>query len=271
MVMMTLRNRMKKGVECGRTAHVRQDFFAESEAEALRTSNCEGFYFFQSTNLLLSLHLWRKLIRMMHAFLLLRQIKDSWMSDDNSVTHWVAQLRDGDEKAAAKLWERFFTKLTAVARHHTHGRSFPIADDEDIALSAFKSFCAGLQKGRYNELNGRDSLWRLLVVITARKAADQFAYDGRAKRDSKRVVSLQGENEMIQNLVSQEPTPEMAAEFAEQLSTSLEALARDDLRQVALSKMEGFTNSEIAKQMDRSVTTIERKLRTIRSIWRKTQ
>ena len=76
---------------------------------------------------------------------------------------------------------------------------------------------------------------------------------------------------MIQNLVSREPTPEMAVEFAEQLSASLEALARDDLRQVALSKMEGFTNSEIAKQMGRSVTTIERKLRTIRSIWRKTQ
>ncbi len=205
-----------------------------------------------------------------HLTFLLTQIEGLWMSDENSVTLWVAQLRDGDEQAAAQLWERFFTKLTAVARHHTRGRSFPIADDEDIALSAFRSFCVGLQKGRYNELKGRDSLWRLLLVITARKAADQFAYDGRAKRDSKRVVSVQSENEMIQNLVSQEPTPEMAAEFAEQLSASLDALARDDLRQVALSKMEGFTNSEIANQMNRSVSTIERKLRTIRTIWRKT-
>ena len=65
-----------------------------------------------------------------HLTFLLTQIEGLWMSDENSVTLWVAQLRDGDEQAAAQLWERFFTKLTAVARHHTHGRSFPVADDE---------------------------------------------------------------------------------------------------------------------------------------------
>lgn len=189
------------------------------------------------------------------------------MPTDNSVTQWVAQLRAGDEHAATQLWERFFTKLTAIARRRMHGRSSPHADDEDIALSAFNSFCCGLQQGRFQELNGRDSLWRLLLVITGRKVTDQFAFDHRTKRDTNRVVSLDDDDEIICSLVSREPTPELAAEFSEQLAALIDVLTHDDLRQVAILKMEGFTNSEIARQMSRSVTTIERKLRTIRSIW----
>lgn len=191
------------------------------------------------------------------------------MSVDNSITQWVEQLRAGDEQAATRLWERFFTRLTAIARHRMHGRSSPMSDEEDIALSAFKSFCVGLRQGRFSELNGRDSLWRLLLVITARKVADQVAFDRRGKRDAKRIVRLhdQDEEELIVELVSREPTPEMAAEFAEQLAAMLDALQHKDLQHIALLKMEGFTNSEIAGQLNRGLSTVERKLRAIRSIW----
>ena len=43
----------------------------------------------------------------------------------------------------------------------------PIAEPEDVALSAFNSLCRGLENGRFPKLQDRDDLWRLLVVIAA--------------------------------------------------------------------------------------------------------
>jgi len=47
----------------------------------------------------------------------------------------------------------------------------------------------------------------------------------------------------------------------------LENLGDDRLRSLALMKMEGFTNSEIADNLGCSRNTIERKLRLIRGLW----
>jgi DNA-directed RNA polymerase specialized sigma24 family protein len=41
----------------------------------------------------------------------------------------------------------------------------------------------------------------------------------------------------------------------------------DDLRALALLKMEGYTNEEIASRLGRSRATVERKLRLIRRAW----
>lgn len=196
------------------------------------------------------------------------------MTSDNSITQWVEQLRAGDDQAATQLWERFFTRLTAIARHRIHGSGLQMSDEEDIALSAFNSFCVGLRQGRFTELDGRDNLWRLLMVITARKVADQFAFDHRGKRNSNRLArggSRADDDDLMNNLVSREPTPEMVAEFADQLAALLNILVHEDLKQITLLKMEGCTNAEIARRLDRSLTTVERKLRTIRSIWSQNQ
>jgi DNA-directed RNA polymerase specialized sigma24 family protein len=146
----------------------------------------------------------------------------------------------------------------------------PMADEEDIALSAFHSLCSGLRDGRFPELQSRESLWRLLLVITTRKVADQFAFDRRSKRDSNRIARPDegaDEDDLVRQLVSREPTPEMVAQVAEQIAKLMESLVHEDLQSIALRKMEGFKNVEIAQELDRSVATVERKLRTIRSIW----
>jgi DNA-directed RNA polymerase specialized sigma24 family protein len=48
----------------------------------------------------------------------------------------------------------------------------------------------------------------------------------------------------------------------------LDQLQDNSLRIVALRKMEGFTVPEIARQLDCSPSTVERKLRAIRSLWK---
>ena len=64
-----------------------------------------------------------------------------------------------------------------------------------------------------------------------------------------------------------EPTPQFAAEVQETLARLLDCLADDQLRRIALAKMHGYENREIASQLDLSLRAVERKLSLIRRKW----
>jgi hypothetical protein len=61
------------------------------------------------------------------------------------------------------------------------------ADEEHVALSAFASFCRGVERGQFPRLADRKDLWGTLVVITARKALDLAAAQRRLKRGAGKV------------------------------------------------------------------------------------
>jgi hypothetical protein len=94
-------------------------------------------------------------------------------------------------------------------------------DEEDIAISAFDSFFKGVKEQRFPRLNDRNDLWRILLMITARKAIDQINRV-RAPIHGGGKVHLLFDNtsssvmERIEQLMSTEPTPEFAALIAEQ-------------------------------------------------------
>ncbi|WP_406697225.1 ECF-type sigma factor [Singulisphaera sp. Ch08] len=194
-----------------------------------------------------------------------------------SVTHWIGDLKAGDVAAAQPLWERYFGRLVQLARAKLRATHRPpgIEDEEDAALSAFQSFCDGAAKGRFPLLSDRDDLWRLLVVITARKACAQVQRRTRQKRGGGKVLdesALPGDlaHEAAAGfdfLAGTEPTPEFAAMFAEEYQRLLDALDDDSLRQVALDRMEGYTNDEIAERLGCARRTVARRLDLIRKIW----
>ena len=70
----------------------------------------------------------------------------------------------------------------------------------------------------------------------------------------------------VEELVGNEPTPEFAAQVAEEYEFLLGLLNRDQ-RAIAIAKLEGFTNEQIAANQNRSLRTVERKLKLIRAIW----
>jgi DNA-directed RNA polymerase specialized sigma24 family protein len=186
------------------------------------------------------------------------------MSGGGSVSHWIGDLKEGEHAAAQPLWERYFQRLVALARAKLAGASRQAADEEDVALSAFDSFCRGVDRGRYPQLIDREDLWHVLVTITAHKALDQIRSERRQKRRGAAAESVG-----IEQLVGREPTPEFAAQVADQCRQLLKGLDDADLLTVALWKMEGYTTNEIAAKMGYVPRTIERKLRLIRDIWTK--
>ena len=71
------------------------------------------------------------------------------MPSKESVTQWLDQLREGDSAAARMLWERYFLRLVGLARRKLQGTPRRVADEEDVALSAFDSLCRGAEQGRF--------------------------------------------------------------------------------------------------------------------------
>jgi DNA-directed RNA polymerase specialized sigma24 family protein len=143
-----------------------------------------------------------------------------------------------------------------------------VADEEDVALSAFDSFCRGAERGRFPRLDDRGDLWQLLVVITVRKAYDLANHERRAARGGGRVVSLSDLAETgADQILGDEPTPELAAQVAEECRRLLDRLGNKTYRSVALLKMEGYTHEEIARKLGCVRFSVDRKLRAIREIW----
>jgi DNA-directed RNA polymerase specialized sigma24 family protein len=126
--------------------------------------------------------------------------------------------------------------------------------------------------GRFPDLHDRDNLWRLLVVITARKAIKQIARESAQRRrggtpDGETRMNPEWEETAIAEVVGDEPTPAFAAQVTEEYQRLLDRLGDDTLSRVAIWKMEGLTNDEIASQLACSRRTVARKLDTIRIIW----
>src|SRR5437899_9640067 len=104
------------------------------------------------------------------------------MHPEASVTRWIDRLKAGDPDAAQKLWEKYFRRLVGLARDRLRAAPRRAADEEDVALSAFDSFCRNAGAGRFPDLADRDGLWRLLAAFTARKAAHHARDAARLKR-----------------------------------------------------------------------------------------
>jgi DNA-directed RNA polymerase specialized sigma24 family protein len=186
----------------------------------------------------------------------------------NPVTQWISALKQGDQAAAQGLWEAYFRRLVGLARARLRDAPRRIADEEDVALSAFDSFCRGVQAGRFPRLDDRHDLWQILVLITVRKAINLRNYEARRSRGMGKTESLTDLTpEGFEAIGGDGPTPELAAQFAEEYQRLMEQLGDPGLQRVATFKLEGYTNEEIAARLGCVVSTVERKLARIRKVW----
>lgn len=193
---------------------------------------------------------------------------------DQSVTMWIAALKEGDQDAAHDIWDRFFERLVRVARNKLGSSSRRVADEEDVAISAFDSLCRGAAAGRFTELTDRDDLWKLLVRISAQKSVDQMRHQGRQKRGGGAVrghsiFARRGDKGPadFDAIMSEEPTPHLMAMLDEENARLLDQLRDDVLRRIALLRLSGHTNEEIAEETGISLRSVERKLGVIRAAW----
>ena len=194
------------------------------------------------------------------------------MNDDDPVSVWIGQLKTADQSAARKVWEHFAAQLCTMARAKLHSDTRKLYDEEDAALSMFRSVCAGMVAGKFPDLNDRNSLWGLMLVITTQKISNRHRFDRQQRRDIRRTVTDSvfchpddSRLDFSRNaLASREPTPEFAAEFAEICESLFKVLNDPELEQVVLLRMEGLTDLEIAAKTSCSRRTVQRRLEVVR-------
>ncbi len=192
------------------------------------------------------------------------------MPEATSITTWLGELRQGNSQAAQHLWERYFARLVAFARSRLRGSARQAADEEDVALSAFHSFCRAAE--RFPRLNNRDDLWQVLVMVTARKVGKErrrqqsLRRGGGADRErrSARQAFDVGELEQI---IGNEPDPQFAVMLAEHFEALLSALPSLELREVARLRLEEYSTQEIARELRCTERTVRRRLILIRTLW----
>jgi RNA polymerase sigma factor (sigma-70 family) len=182
------------------------------------------------------------------------------MPSDDTVSEWILDLKAGDSLAVQKLWERYYKRLVGLARRILRNTPCRAADESDVALSAFNSFWHRAAEGKFPRLEDRDDLWKLLMTITVRKALQL----------SRKEQRRQATNELDflkDQIANQEPSPAMVAMINDEFERLFGLLDDERLRRIALLKLEGYRNKEIADRLGRSVSLVERKLQLIRRLW----
>jgi RNA polymerase sigma factor (sigma-70 family) len=180
--------------------------------------------------------------------------------ETGSVTRLIQAVQDDKTSAVGPLLAVYFDRLVQLARSRLQQLPGMASYDEDLALRSFYSVYRRLRDtDRPLQLSGRDDLWRLLAARTILRAIDMLRRH--------RPGQVAGEHDLEQ-LVTREPTPEEATAMADECKRLLDLLDDPELRQIALWKVEGYTNEEIAARLDCVPRTVERRVRRIRLLWK---
>jgi DNA-directed RNA polymerase specialized sigma24 family protein len=194
-------------------------------------------------------------------------------TSDDEVTVWMQQLAEGSDEGAEQIWRHYYEKLVRYASRKLGNLPKRELDEEDIASSAMYSLHRGVQAGRFPKFANRDDLWKILLTITSRKAGKKIRHQLTQKRGGGLVrgesIFMRAEEAGVglNNVAGREPTPEFAELVSSECEDLLKRLGDEQLSEIALLKLQGFTNEEIAAQHQCAVRSVERKLGRIRSIW----
>ena len=186
-------------------------------------------------------------------------------NSEHSITTCLGRLIEGDPTAAQLLWDRYFERLVRLAHERLRDVPRSDSDEEDVALSAFHNFFDAVSARRVADLRDRDDLWRTLALIVVGKAIDRRRRYYSRKRGGGRTPADAAS--ALEAALGAEADPADAALMADELDSLLARLPDEELRRIAVLKLDGYTNEEIAQAIDTSLRSVARRLAVIRRTW----
>jgi RNA polymerase sigma factor (sigma-70 family) len=181
------------------------------------------------------------------------------MADESS--NLVARWRAGDQAAAAELFQRYASRLIALARSRLSARLAQRVDPEDVVQSAYRSFFGDAKDGRCDVRRGGD-LWQLLVTITLHKLHDQVKRHRRAKRAVDRELNVGSDESWLNveaHLATQVPSPMEAVALADEVEQIMRDL-KPLYRRILELRLQGYNIDEIAAATQSGERTVRRVL-----------
>jgi RNA polymerase sigma-70 factor (ECF subfamily) len=186
------------------------------------------------------------------------------MPADDRFATLMARLRAREDEAATRVFHRFAGRLLALARTRLGDALSAKLDPDDVLQSVFRSFFNRYHAGQFDLANW-ESLWGLLTVLTLRKCDRQVVHFTAARRDVRREVPLEPDDEFHVRWasLSSEPTPEEAALLTDTLARLMHGLEAAD-REILTRHLQGYTHYEISGQVGRSARTVRRVIERVR-------
>jgi RNA polymerase sigma factor (sigma-70 family) len=182
----------------------------------------------------------------------------------HSVSLLIRQLKDGDDAALAKLYERYSTAAIARARRRFQQAGLPQLDEDALANDAFWDLHKAVRAGRTPNLDNRKQFLALLATIVACKAVNEIKHARAGIRD----VSREQSGSVLMQLVEDDSTqPDQQAALRDCYDSFVQALL-DPLRPFAELYLAGLTHKQIALELGVVERTVERKMPLIMARWR---
>lgn len=161
--------------------------------------------------------------------------------------------QEGQSEAATAIFDRYVTRLIALARSRIGSKLQRRVDAEDIVQSAYRSFFVHA-KGDVYQLNKAGDLWRLLASITLHKLYGQIEKHTAIKR------SIDHEDHTdLATTTAPEPSADEVVAIVEELHIVIQKLLPEE-RLVLTASLQGQDNIQISKTVGKSERTVRRLL-----------
>ena len=180
---------------------------------------------------------------------------------DDSIRNWIPGLQQKQPRIIEAFVARVQPRLLQLARAILRGVPSGESDEEDVVNAALHSFLWRTAEEQF-EFADEDDLWKVVQTIVTRKALNHLRRQGR-RRD---LASLSVHAELVDESPYCESQPLERLIEAEVIEQLFATLGDRQLQTIARMKLERHTNLEIAAAIDRSVATVERRLKMIRQI-----
>ncbi|MCH2183431.1 MAG: ECF-type sigma factor [Mariniblastus sp.] len=188
---------------------------------------------------------------------------------------WIEGLNEGDQQVASEIVQQHLELLKRRARQRLPAGVRRLADEDDIANSVFKSFFKGIQNNRFPQVETDDDLWQIFGMLIRNKVAGQIRFLTRQKRGGGLVrgesIFAGQPNDSLAGGLSQfaagQAPADQVVQAEEEFDQMLARLPDDQLREIALLKLNTHSNREIAERLEISERSVERKLQRIRQRW----
>jgi RNA polymerase sigma-70 factor (ECF subfamily) len=183
-----------------------------------------------------------------------------------SFSRFMAELRGGDDVAAAEFFNRYSLRLVELARNRLGKRLAQKVDPEDVMQSVLKSFFRRRDHDSF-KFDDWDNLWAMLIVLTLRKCGKWVDHFRAAKRDVRREVAMQPtsdrESANTWQPAGHDPSPSEVAMLTETVEQIMRGLDADD-RRIVTMRLQEYTVPEIAAEVNLTERTVHRVLKRVR-------
>lgn len=199
-----------------------------------------------------------------------------YMDDKGSVSRLIEQVKAGNSEATGELFGRYISKLVERAPARLRGIRPGAQDPEIAAQSAIRSVISRIKAGKTRMLFDRKQLWRFLLRKLIDKTADQWRRENAAIRGGGQIEGQsallrpgesEDETEAFAAVLSSDPSPEDFACLEELVRHALDCLPDNELRDIAILDLEGYSAADISGRKKIAPRTVYDKLDLILKTW----